>query len=105
MYSGSKAVAMGLWKLASVPETGDLIKDFLIETNDSKPLDKALQLAKLKYLSKNRNNLQMAHPFYWAPLVIVGDTNPLEPSYLSYWLFLALCLVAYAYSSWQKTSS
>jgi CHAT domain-containing protein/tetratricopeptide (TPR) repeat protein len=102
LYSGSNAVAMGLWKLASVPETGNLIKDFLIDANDSQTLDKALQMAKLKYLEQNRKNLQIGHPFYWAPIVLVGDTSAIEPSYLKYWLFLLVCLVVYAYNSWRK---
>ncbi|MEM9928994.1 MAG: CHAT domain-containing protein, partial [Bacteroidota bacterium] len=37
--------------------------------------DEALRAAKLSYLSK-ANTSQEAHPYFWAPFVVIGDVAP-----------------------------
>ncbi len=102
LHAGSQAVAMSLWKLSSSPETSLIIKDFAIAVANGEAKDNALAKAKINYLNKNRNNLVLGHPFYWSPLIIIGNAAPIEPSYLRYWLILLFALLAYGYSSYQK---
>ena len=102
LHAGSQAVAMSLWKLSSSAETAQIVSDFANLVIDSTPKDIALSQAKLNYLTKNRQDLNLSHPFYWAPLIIVGNAEPIEPNYYKYWLVLFVLLIAYSYSSYRN---
>ena len=71
-----------------------LIERFVQYTKAGLPKHKALQQAKLDYL--DQANQFQAHPFHWAPFVLIGDNAPLriqEPALNYRMLILALLLV------------
>ena len=69
MYAGTPAVLVSLWSVSDV-STATLMGDFyrnLVKQKLSKT--DALRKAQLTMLG----NEKFAHPFYWAPFVIIGD--------------------------------
>lgn len=69
MYAGTPAVLVSLWSVSDV-STSILMGDFyrnLVQEKLSKT--DALRKAQLTMLG----NEKFAHPFYWAPFVIIGD--------------------------------
>ena len=100
-YAGSESILTSLWKIDE--QASAAITEVFYE-NLSKGLakDEALRQAKLYYLA--HNNGRMLSPQYWAGLVIMGDTSPLQieqKSNAKYWwigggiaaLLIALFLV------------
>lgn len=74
-YAGSKSILTGLWKIderASIMITDIFYKNLA----DGMSKDIALQQAKLSYLEIAYG--RMLAPQYWAGLVIMGDTSPIE---------------------------
>jgi CHAT domain-containing protein/tetratricopeptide (TPR) repeat protein len=69
MYAGTPAVLVSLWSVSDV-STSVLMRDFYKNLTEKK-LSKtdALRNAQLTMLG----NEKFAHPFYWAPFVIIGD--------------------------------
>lgn len=95
LHAGSQAVAMSLWKLTSSPETSEIIHDFAGLVEDGKPKDEALRQAKLNFLQKHRKDLLLSHPFYWSPLILVGNAEPIAPNYSIWWIIgIILSIVA-----------
>ena len=86
MHAGSQAVAMSLWKLTSSPETSEIIRDFVSLVENGKPKDEALRTAKLNYLSKYRQDLVLSHPFYWSPLILVGNADAIVEKSWFWWI-------------------
>ena len=69
MYAGTPAVMVSLWSVADV-STATLMEEFyrnLVKKKLSKT--EALRNAQLSMLG----NEKFAHPFYWAPFVLIGD--------------------------------
>jgi CHAT domain-containing protein len=75
MHAGSQSVAMSLWKLTSSSETSEIIRDFVSLVENGKAKDEALSIAKRNYLRKHRKDLVLSHPFYWSPLILVGNAD------------------------------
>lgn len=74
-YSGSKSLLTGLWKIDE-KASAILLESFYEYLGKGMAKDEALRLAKLDYL-KNQNGRMLA-PEYWAGLVIIGDTAPID---------------------------
>ena len=76
IYAGSPSVIMSQWTLpdAIAPL---LISSFSKYLLAGEPKDQALRKAKLDYL-KSVKDPNFAHPYYWAGLVVIGDTSPVE---------------------------
>ena len=73
-YAGSQSILTGLWKIDEQSST--IIMDaFYKNLATGVDKDEALRLAKLTYLTEN--NGRIIAPYYWAGLVIMGDTAPL----------------------------
>jgi CHAT domain-containing protein/tetratricopeptide (TPR) repeat protein len=69
MYAGTPTILVSLWSVSDA-STSTLMEDFyrnLIKGNLAKT--DALRKAQLSLLG----NQKFAHPFYWAPFVIIGD--------------------------------
>jgi CHAT domain-containing protein len=85
-YAGSESILTGLWKI------DEQASSLLLETfynNLAKGLrkDEALRQAKLTYLQNT--NGRMLEPHYWAGLIIMGDTYPIQlKQKTSIWYFL-----------------
>ena len=84
MYTGIPSIVMSLWKMND-QSTSELMPLFYKNLSEGMRKDKALQQAKLAYLS---NALpEQAHPFYWSGFVSLGDAQPIkaENSIFSFW--------------------
>jgi hypothetical protein len=58
--------------------TSIIIESFYKYLKEGKDKDEALHLAKLDFLKSADNN--KAHPFLWAPYILIGDTAPIKLS-------------------------
>ena len=67
-YAGAKSVMVSLWKIAD-ESTSQLMVEFYRQRRAGKSKDEALRQAQLTLLRSKTT----AHPFYWAPFVLVGD--------------------------------
>jgi CHAT domain-containing protein len=93
MHAGSQAVAMSLWKLTSSSETSEIIRDFVSLVENGKPKDEALRTAKLNYLSKYRQDLVLSHPFYWSPLILVGNADAIVERSWFWWILSGVGII------------
>ncbi len=108
-YAGTPSLLMSLW---SVPDdqTGKIMTGFYRELKKGRAKDKALRLAKLKYLESS-NNL-VASPYYWGGFVISGNPSKVSlGGILIYWLvgagvlLMVLSLWFYFRSGFQSAST
>jgi CHAT domain-containing protein/tetratricopeptide (TPR) repeat protein len=76
-YAGCPNVAMSLWKVND-RTTQSIVQAFFKNLADGTDKDEALQQAKLSFLNEAKGPL--AHPYYWASLVLIGDDLPLADS-------------------------
>lgn len=74
-YAGSESILTSMWNIDEVSSTQIVgyFYDFLAK---GQPKDEALKNAKLQYLSTAEG--RAAAPQYWAGLVLVGDTAPIQ---------------------------
>jgi CHAT domain-containing protein len=86
MHAGSQSVAMSLWKLTSSSETSEIIRDFVSLVENGKAKDEALSIAKRNYLKKHRKDLVLSHPFYWSPLILVGNADAIVERSWFWWI-------------------
>jgi len=93
-YAGSESILTGLWKIDEQASM-QLMDEFYQNLAAGLPKDEALQQAKLWYLKNN--NGRMLAPQYWAGLVLMGDTAPLQlqpnRSYTLWWIALGVALL------------
>ncbi|MGB3149211.1 MAG: CHAT domain-containing protein, partial [Maribacter sp.] len=94
-YAGSESILTSLWQIDE--QSSNQILDFFyayLENGLAK--DEALRKAKLEYLSKAKG--RTLHLQYWAGLVLMGDTSPVElsssPSYIWYLIIGLLAVMA-----------
>jgi CHAT domain-containing protein len=76
-YAGAKSIFTTLWSVND-QSTSIIIESFYKYLKEGKDKDEALHLAKLDFLKSADNN--KAHPFLWAPYIIIGDTAPIKLS-------------------------
>ena len=74
-YAGSESILTTLWQVDE-RSSAEVIELFYVHIKSGKRKDEALRLAKLEYL-KNTNGRTIA-PQFWAGLVLMGDTTPIE---------------------------
>ncbi len=94
VYAGSSSVITSLWSVRE-QANNKIIIDFYqgLETGLSK--DEALRNAKVNFLSGiTREDQVMAHPYFWAALICIGDTSPYIKSVSLDWKVYGLILVA-----------
>ena len=72
MYAGAPSVVVSLWNIND-RSTADFMKFFYKQLLEGKNKAEALQLAKLEMLQSERKLYQ--HPFFWAPFVLIGESN------------------------------
>ncbi|RYD82848.1 MAG: CHAT domain-containing protein [Sphingobacteriales bacterium] len=86
-YAGSESILTGLWKIDE-QASANITDRFYKNLQEGMSKDEALRQAKLHYLQNNDGRL--LNPQYWAGLVIMGDTSPvqLKPSF-SKWIWIA----------------
>jgi CHAT domain-containing protein/tetratricopeptide (TPR) repeat protein len=69
LFAGARSLLVSLWRVSD-EATADLVVDFYRELLRGRPKAQALREAKLRALVRNP---EYAKPFYWSPLVLVGD--------------------------------
>lgn len=75
--SGANTVVSSLWN-TNDKATTVIISDFYQNLSIGKTKSEALHVAKLNYL---RNNIDAeASPYYWAPLILIGDPSMILPN-------------------------
>ena len=91
-YAGSESILTSLWKIDE-RSSAEIIESFYDHINSGKSKDEALRLAKLDYI-ENTDGRTLA-PQFWAGLVLMGDSSPIEISKnitWPYWI-LAIALI------------
>lgn len=70
LHAGARSVVVSLWRVADQASTPDLMVRFYGQLD--RPVDKAeaLRQAKLETIRQGH-----AHPYYWAPFVLIGDPD------------------------------
>lgn len=89
-YAGSESILTSLWKIDE-RSSAEILELFYDNIKSGKPKDEALRLAKLDYI-RNIDGRTLA-PQFWAGLVLMGDTSPIEISEKYNWLYWILTLV------------
>jgi len=88
-YAGSESILTSLWKIDE-KSSAEIIEKFYSYIKKGLPKDDALQKAKLDYIATAQG--RTIAPQYWAGLVLIGDTTPIElgnsPN-LIFWLGIA----------------
>ena len=85
-YAGSESILTSLWKIDE-QSSATIIKHFYGYLKKGLPKDEALQKAKLDYIATAKG--RTISPQYWAGLVLIGDTSPIDlktSSNLIFWL-------------------
>ncbi len=94
-YAGSESILTSLWKIDE-QSSSKIIELFYNNIASGLSKDEALQKAKLEYIS-NAPGRTIA-PHYWAGLVLIGDTVPIElnsNNTLLYWLLSILSIILF----------
>ncbi len=86
-YAGSESILTGLWKIDE-QASSLLLETFYNNLAKGFRKDEALRQAKITYL-QNINGRMLA-PQYWAGLVIMGDTSPIQLNQNTSFWFLAI---------------
>jgi CHAT domain-containing protein len=73
-HAGARSVVVSLWQVRD-ESTRDLMVRFYRGLDTGETRVEALRHAKLQMIQGGR----FAHPFYWAPFVLVGDTREDRP--------------------------
>ncbi len=94
-YAGSESILTSLWEIDEI-SSSQIVGYFYDFLSEGLPKDEALKKAKLKYLSTAE--ARAASPQYWAGLVLIGDTAPIQLQTginpLWWWLAGILAIVA-----------
>lgn len=89
-YAGSESILTSLWKIDE-QSSAQIVSYFYDNLKNGMPKDSALKRAKLTYLAKAEG--RTLQPNYWAGLVLIGDTSPLElKSSWPWWIWVSSAL-------------
>jgi CHAT domain-containing protein len=89
-YAGSESVLTSLWQIDE-KSSNEILERFYGHLSEGKPKHVALRLAKLDYLAHGQG--RTLHPQYWAGLVLMGDTSPVELSRPAFWLLWVVAVL------------
>jgi CHAT domain-containing protein len=95
-YAGCPTLISSLWKINDT-STASIVKGFYQQLALGKTLDDALKQSKNQYL--NSADELLAHPRYWAGMLLIGETDPIilkeqQRPWSSWLLFTMLILVS-----------
>ena len=90
-YAGSESILTSLWKIDE-QSSAEIVSYFYDNLKEGMTKPEALRKAKLTYL--NQNDGRLLQPNYWAGLVLMGDTSPLDFSKSWPWWSWLLILAA-----------
>jgi CHAT domain-containing protein len=69
-YAGARSIVASQWKVAD-QSTATLMVAFDRSLRQGLPKDEALRQA----MARLRQNPATSHPYYWAPFVLIGDSD------------------------------
>ena len=92
-YAGSESILTSLWKIDE-QSSAEILKYFYNNLSDGLPKDEALRQAKLNYLASAKG--RTLSPQYWAGLVLIGDTSPIDLQVNNNWWIWVLSILAIA---------
>lgn len=101
-YAGCPSLVMSLWNIDE-KVSAEVIERFYDYLADGLPKHEALRKAKLDHLATATDELAM--PYYWAGLVLVGDVEPVGLSWWSryrWWLVAGLLLLIAGTFWWRR---
>lgn len=84
-YAGCPSLVMSLWSIDE-KVSSEIITRFYKHLADGMPKHEALRQAKLDHL--NTASDELALPYYWAGMVLVGDVSPVEVGATRWWWWL-----------------
>src|SRR5690606_5820385 len=90
-YAGASGLITSLWKVDDYA-SAQIMKVFYGELAQGSAKDQALRKAKLTYLD-NCQDERAEHPFFWASLVLYGNTAPV-PAGLAWYQIAGLVLAS-----------
>ena len=91
-YAGSESILTSLWKIDE-ESSAKIVTLFYDNLTQGMPKDEALRKAKLSYIATAEG--RTVAPQYWAGLVLIGDTAPINLSNgLAWWWYLLAGVVA-----------
>lgn len=76
--AGCPSVVMAGWE-ANDRSTAELVRLFYEQLRQGKPVDVALQQAKVAFLEQEGADGSYAPPYYWAHLMLMGQRTPVYP--------------------------
>jgi len=101
LHTGCASVVMSMWAIDE-KTSADILTDFYRNLSEGMRKSQALREAKLQFL--NGAPAELAHPYYWAGLGLIGDAAPLSSqiSYRKniYWLFGFVTLLFLGWLFW-----
>lgn len=94
-YAGCPSMVVALWNIDE-KVSAEIITRFLDLLGEGMPKHEALRRAKLDFLSTAQDDL--VHPYYWAGLVLIGETGPVElgRAGVPRWIWYAVALAGVA---------
>lgn len=75
-YAGAKSIVPSLWAVND-QSTADIMTAFYQYLDSGLNKAEALRAAKLDYL-QSQTSERTAHPYYWAPFIVIGDGGPID---------------------------
>ena len=92
-YAGSESILTSLWEIDE-ESSAKIVKLFYDNLSIGMPKDEALRQAKLSYIETAEG--RTAAPQYWAGLVLIGDTTPIDlKTGVAWWWYLLAGSVAF----------
>jgi CHAT domain-containing protein len=86
-YAGAKSIFTTLWSVND-QSTAMIIESFYKYLKEGKEKDEALHLAKSDFIKSADNN--RAHPFLWAPYILIGDSSVINLSNSKLWIYITV---------------
>jgi CHAT domain-containing protein/tetratricopeptide (TPR) repeat protein len=85
-YAGAKSIFTTLWSVND-EAAFKVVANFYANMQEGMDKAEALQVAKVYFINSDNNII--AHPFFWSPFILIGDTSALPRIQKSYsWLLL-----------------
>lgn len=84
-YAGCPSVVMSAWKIDE-KTSAEIIEKFYAYLADGLPKNQALRLAKIDFMNQHPGELD--EPYYWAGMILMGDTAPLQATSSSHFWWI-----------------
>lgn len=98
LYAGSPTMVMTLWEVEDRSGT-EIMKEFYKNLKSGKPVDVALQNAKLKHI-RNADPFT-SHPHFWLSYISIGLNDPIFRGYDAiFYIALSIILILVIFDQW-----